>query len=89
MRTESSLSVSLQTIVSSQHYPNFLETAIPIFLQLLREGTVEEGDESDLHSPSLSLPLLSLFLIFFFFFFNILLLLLLLSLLDRRASSDS
>ena len=34
------LVVLFQTIVSSQHYPNFLETAIPIFLQLLREGVV-------------------------------------------------
>ncbi len=29
--------------MSSQHYPNFLETAIPIFLQLLKEGAVEYG----------------------------------------------
>ncbi len=28
----------LQTIVSSQHYQNFLDTAIPIFLQLLKDG---------------------------------------------------
>ena len=32
------VTLSLQTIVSSQHYPNFLETAIPIFVQLLKDG---------------------------------------------------
>ena len=31
-------SLFFQTIVSSLHYSNFLETAIPIFLQLLKEG---------------------------------------------------
>lgn len=32
------LRFDMQTIVSSQHYPNFLETAIPIFVQLLKDG---------------------------------------------------
>lgn len=29
-----------QSFVNTQHYPGFLETAVPIFLQLLKEGTV-------------------------------------------------
>jgi hypothetical protein len=38
LKAAQEVSENLETIVSSQHYPNFLETAIPIFLQLLREG---------------------------------------------------
>jgi transformation/transcription domain-associated protein len=38
LKAAQDVSENLENFANSQHYPTFLETAIPIFLQLLREG---------------------------------------------------